>query len=330
MHIEIVAPALMAAQGASRHPALELLLARGRRTHDDPVDLARWLAREFGLGGEPLPAGALTAFSGGLEPGEDTWLRADPVHLRLQRDSMMLIPAAGFDVTQAEAEALAESVNRHFIASFSVHVVSPSAWALRAKAGAAFEGRAPLDLAGQDVDSNLPSGPDAARWHATLNEVQMLLHEHPVNEAREVPLNSLWFWGAGRLPKEAEGPWQSVTADDPVALGLAKLATMRHRALTSRAGEWLERLPDAGRHLVVLDALAAAAALRDAEAHAARLVAMETDWFSPLLAALKSGRVGMITVHLPEAGLSIETARGDLRRFWRRPRPVAAYAAKAA
>jgi len=330
MHVEIVAPALLAAQGASRHPALELLLARGRRTHDDPLALERWLAREFGLGEEPLPAGALTALAGGLEPGEDSWVRADPVHLRLQRDSMLLVPAAGFAVSQAEAEAIADAVSRHFGASFSVHVVSPAAWVLRAKDEIRIEARPPLELAGQDVNASLPAGADAARWHATLNEVQMLLHGHPVNEAREVPLNSLWFWGAGRLPKEAEGPWQSVTADDPVALGLAKLAAMRHRALPSAAGEWLERLPEAGRQLVVLDALAAATALRDGEAHAARLGAMEAGWFAPLLAALKSGRIGMVTVHLPDAGLSIETVRGDLRRFWRRPRPVAAYGTRAA
>lgn len=327
MHVEIVAPALLAAQGTSRHPALELLLARGRRTHDDPLALEGWLARAFGLGAEPLPAGALTALAGGLEPGGDAWLRADPVHLRLQRDSMMLVPSAGFDLSQAEADALAESVNRHFGASFSVHVVAPACWALRARDDARLDARSPLELAGQDVNANLPSGADAARWHATLNEVQMLLHDHPVNEAREVPLNSLWFWGAGRLPAQAEGPWQSVTAGDPVALGLAKRATMRHRALPSGAGEWLERLPETGRHLVLLDALAAAAALRDGEAHAARLLAMEADWFAPMLAALTSGRIGMVTLHLPEAGLSIETVRGDLRRFWRRPRPLAAYAA---
>lgn len=327
MHVEIVAPALSAARGDARHPALELLLARGRRTHDDPLDLPRWLGRAFGLGEAPLPAGALTALAGGLEPGSDRWLRADPVHLRLQRDSMMLIPAAGFDVARAEAAAIADAVSRHFAAEFSVHVVTPACWALRAKGEARLDARSPLELAGEDVNANLPAGPDAARWHATLNEVQMLLHEHPANEAREVPLNSLWFWGAGRLPDKAEGPWQSVTADDPVVLGLAKLAGMRHRALPASAEEWLGRLPESGRQLLVLDALAAAAALCDGEAHAARLGALEADWFAPLLAALKSGRIGMVTVHLPDAGVSIETARGDLRRFWRRPRPVSAGAA---
>jgi len=327
MHIEIVAPGLFAAGGNSRHPALERLLARGRRTHHEPLAPAGWLARAFGLGEAPLPAGALTAFAGGLEPGEDSWLRADPVHLQLQRDSMLLVPAAGFDLSQAEAAALTEALNRHFGPSFRVHAVSPASWALRAKGDVHLEARSPMELAGQDVNANLPAGADAARWHATLNEVQMLLHAHPVNEARAVPLNSLWFWGAGGLPRKAEGPWQSVTADDPVALGLAKLGGMRHRSLPAGAGEWLGRMPQGGRHLLLLEQLAAASALGDGEALAARLEAMEARWFAPLLAALQSDRLGMVTVHVPEAGLSVETVRGDLRRFWRRARPLKAYAA---
>jgi hypothetical protein len=33
----------------------------------------------------------------------------------------------------------------------------------------------------------------------------------------------------------------------------------------------------------------------------------------------------MVTVHVPDAAraLSVETVRGDLRRFWRRMRPLA-------
>ena len=50
----------------------------------------------------------------------------------------------------------------------------------------------------------------------------------------------------------------------------------------------------------------------------------------PLLAALRSGHIDVITVHVPDASVSFETIRGDLRRFWRRPRPLAAYARDAA
>ena len=144
----------------------------------------------------------------------------------------------------------------------------------------------------------------------------MALNGQPANtprEARGEPVvNSVWLWGGGALPEKASARWQSVSADDPVALGLARLAQLRHRAPGAGAAEWLERAPEDGRHLVVLDAR--------------REASLEERWFAPLLAALKSGRIGMVTVHAPEAGIAIETTRSDLRRFWRRPRSLAAWA----
>ena len=129
----------------------------------------------------------------------------------------------------------------------------------------ALDALAPIELAGQQLDANLPRGPQAARWHALLNEIQMALHDHPVNLEREQKgepaVNSVWFWGAGRLPGAARGPWHSVNVGDPFATGLAKLAGLRHRALPGTASDWLERAPEEGRHLVVLDALRGALAL---------------------------------------------------------------------
>jgi len=45
MHCELVVPALFAAQEIPRLPALELLLARGRAAHADPLSLEAWLAQ---------------------------------------------------------------------------------------------------------------------------------------------------------------------------------------------------------------------------------------------------------------------------------------------
>jgi hypothetical protein len=41
---------------------------------------------------------------------------------------------------------------------------------------------------------------------------------------------------------------------------------------------------------------------------------------------LRAGRIGMLTVRAPDAGAGVETVRGDLRRFWRRPRTIGRYA----
>jgi hypothetical protein len=325
MHVELVVPALFRAQAEA--PALELTLARGRRSESAAMTLEDWYAEAFGLEG-PLPAGALTAHAFGAGPGD--WLRADPVHLRADRDRLLLIPSAGFGISADEARALCAELDRLFGAQFTLHPFSPEHWGLRAAAPMALATRPPLELAGRDVDAQLPD----KRFHALLNEIQMALYQHAVNTAREARgapvVNSVWLWGAGPLPGTVRGPWQSVNADDPAALGLAKLAGMRHRAPGPGAGGWLERAPEDGRHLFVLDTLRGAAALGDADALVQRLQRLEADWFAPLLAALRAGRVGMVTVHAPDAGLSFETVRGDLRRFWRRPRPLSHYAGASA
>ncbi|HET7197149.1 MAG TPA: regulator, partial [Burkholderiales bacterium] len=83
-----------------------------------------------------------------------------------------------------------------------------------------------------------------------------------------------------------------------------------------------------GRHLLVLDALRAPLALGEAAQSREALAALERDWFAPLLAALRAGRIGMLTVHVPDGAecTAFEAVRGDLRRFWRRPRRLPEYA----
>ncbi|HEX9184078.1 MAG TPA: hypothetical protein VF876_12550 [Burkholderiales bacterium] len=293
MHAELILRGLLAAPEATRLPALELLLARGRALAADTQSYAEWLAEAFGV--EPLPAGALTAGAEGF------WLRADPVHLRLMRDRIVLVPVSG--LRAEEAGALVATLNRHFEGRHEFRAPHPDAWAMRAEP-AALEAREPQALAGADVDANLPGAP----WTALLTEIQMALHEHPVNEARELAVNSVWLWGAGALPRSAAAPWRSVSADDPLARGLARLAGIAARESARSAEDWFAGLPEDGRHLVVLEGSAAE---------------LEQAWFTPLLAALRSGRVGMVTLHVPGAGISVETTRGDLRRFWRRPRALA-------
>ena len=323
MHCELVVPGLFAAAAATRAPALELLLARGRGRGGEPQRLEGWLREAFGLDEQPLAAGALTA----ADAGEAFWARADPVHLRLMRDRLMLVPAAAFAISAAEAAALCEALNRHFPA-LAFAPAGPTRWCVRLAEdlqGVSTEN--PLDLAGREVGLALP-----AAGHQLVNEAQMLLHAHPLNAAREArgepAVNSLWLWGAGRAPRVPPSPWQSVAADDPLALGLARAAGARHGTLAGAAAAWLERAPGEGRHLVVLDALRAPLALSQQAECRAVLEALERDWFAPLLAALRAGRVGMVTVHVTEGGerSSFETIRGDLRRFWRRPRALEHYA----
>ncbi len=344
MHCELLIPDLFAADESGAMPrlaALELLLARGRRAEiesedDETHSIESWLADAFECDA-PLPAGALTLLADGGKPGDALWLRADPIHFAIEREHATIVPSAAFAVTRDEAEALCETLNKHFVGEMTIYPLRPERWC--ARLGAEFAAplaRSPLELARLPLKQHLPAGEDARRWAARLNESQMLLHNHPVNVAREargeLPVNSLWFWGAGRLTQNPAGRkrsrFKSVTADEPLARGLARHAAIATRELPADAAAWLAASPEDGVHLVVLDSLRAPQALGDAQAHAASLQEIDALWCAPLLEALRAGRIGMVTIHAPEAGLSFEATRGDLRRFWRRARSLERYAAR--
>jgi len=333
MHCELIVPGLFAEPSAMRAPALELLLARGRSASTESTSPETWLQQAFGLDEDAaLPAGALTHAAAGGEPGEHWWGRADPVHLRLMRDRLVVVPAAAFALSSDEAQALVEALNRHFADQLALTPLEAGRWCARLERPFAFNAVSPLEAAGRDADlAQRIGGENGKHLASLLNEAQMLLHAHPVNLAREArgepQVNSLWLWGVGPAPRVPPSPWQSVCADDPIALGLARLAGARHRRLPARADTWLEAAPEDGRHLVLLDALRAPLALGHSAAYSESIAALESDWFAPLLAALRAGRVGMVTVHVPDCeSASFETIRSDLRRFWRRPRALEKYA----
>jgi hypothetical protein len=323
MHCELLVPGLFAAPGGARLPSLELLLARGRCTSAGAESVEDWLREAFELGDEPLAAGALTLLGAGGEPGTRSWVRADPVHLRLMRDRLLLAPAAALGLTAVDARALCQALDAHFGSRMSLQMIDAERWVAATETDFAIDTEPPLALAGRDVGIVLPTATSAL-----LNEAQMVLHAHPTNEARELPVNSVWFWGPGRLPAVPTKRWHSINADDALVLGLGRAAGARHKTLPATAAAWLERAPEEGRHLVVLDALRAPLALEQTGEYRETLARLERDWFAPLLDALRDGRIGMVSIHVPDAAesLAYETIRSDLRRFWRRPRSLEHYA----
>ncbi len=323
MHFDLYIPDFFSAEGvppAESLAAAETLIARGRRRRIASVSPEAWLFGRFGVERQrDWPVAPYTLLADGGAPERHFWMRADPVHLRVGRDSLVLADGAAFEVSRAESEALVETLNRHFGRTMLFYPMRPARWYVRLEKAPELHTTPAAAARGVAIDEMLPSGPDAVRFHALMNEAQMLLHEHPVNaerEARAEPaLNSIWFWGGGVIDAERARPFSMVFGDDPLARGLALAAGIPVRALPKDAGSVLAALGDEGRALVVLDA-----------PREARL--LERDWFGPLLAALKSGRIGMLTLQLcgVDSLLEVETVRSDLRYFWRRRKPLSAYA----
>jgi hypothetical protein len=351
MHLHLLIPGLIWPEAMaslpqpSPLPSLELLLARSRRRKPEAADAREWLfdahdvtRPETAAQTGDLPAAPFALLGDGGAPGAACWISADPVHLRLQRDTLLLADASLLAITRAEADALVASLNSHFKRDgFVLDAPQPDRWYARLATTPALVTTPLSRAAGQSVDPQLPRGADAAAWHARMNEAQMLLHEHPVNEAREargqMPVNSLWFWGAGTLPardEESARPFSRVWATDPVARGLALWGGALTPEMPASAPVLLEAAPAEGVGLVVLEGLEAARAYGDFAAWEARLRELESAWLEPLVAALREQRIGMLSVHGlgghggrgDEKTFSLEAVRHDLKRFWRRPKPL--------
>ncbi len=303
-------------------PALHALLGRGRRVRRPAVPAERWLCEAFGIKGEELPVGALRLLGEGRDPGGDAWLCADPVHLRFSRNTLV-VDAAGPDLDTDEAAQLAAALNDH-LADFGEFLAPhPRRWYLRAKAAPRIATHSPAAVAGRTLEPFLPQGEDARDWRRLINEAQVLLHNHPLNAAREAAgrptANSLWPWGAGPLPAAALAPAPQVCADHPLALGLAKLAGIPAAPLPARYDAAVSQ------GLTFLETLAAPALGLDATAWRAGLAELEARWFAPALAALKARRShGLrLTALGDEAVVDVVLDAGDLWQFWRRPKTLA-------
>ncbi len=324
MHCRLFIPDFFSAEGeeTDRLVAAETLFAKGRRRRLAPSSPEAWLFERFAVPKQrDWPVAPYTLLADGGAPERDFWLRADPVHLRLGRDTLTFADSAAFEVSRAEAEALVETLNRQFGDAMLFYPVRPARWYVRLREAPDMHTTPPSAAREQTI-----AGPDAMRFHALMNEAQMLLHEHPVNAEREArgepALNSVWFWGGGVMAAAKEHPFSIVFGDDPLARGLALAAGIPARALPRNAGVMLAAAADEGVALVVLDPP------RSATGHAReRRAALERDWFGPLLAALRSGRIGMLSLSLPgtDSLLEVETVRPDLRHFWRLKKPLANY-----
>ncbi|HSQ70125.1 MAG TPA: hypothetical protein VLM41_08565 [Steroidobacteraceae bacterium] len=300
--------------GDGAAPALKWLLARGKRPQDGEDDWRSFCVRSVGL-----PAGTLERFPEGPcaraawsgSPASGCWARARPVHLLAAIDHLRLAPLEGLQISHAEAGELLQSLNAHLREiGLCLHVASPGEWLLECREPLDCESPDPARAAGENLRHHLPRGVDARRLQGIVNELQMVLHEHPVNVDRAarglLPINSVWFWGFGQAPAASPQALPMLLSDDPWLRGLWTL----HGAACAVLSEAGERIGLGQRLLLVASEPAAFGGGRALET-------LEREVFAPLRSALRCGAMRRVSLLLGKQTLEIN---GGMRwRFWRRP-----------
>jgi hypothetical protein len=217
---------------------LRALLPRADRL---PAGASGFLAglREYFPGIDwPLPAGALTRECMAHDAGDALWLAADPAWARADINGIRLMACGRLQLDMAQAQALAAPLLPLFAeAGMKLQDSSPDHWHVRVPADTVLPAfSAPEQGMGEDLAQHLPQGPAGKSWRLLLNEVQVVLHQNPVNAARRArrlaPANTLWLWGGGRLPKPVRTELRGVVSDDVLLGAVAQRAGLEPQSRT--------------------------------------------------------------------------------------------------
>ncbi len=127
---------------------------------------------------------------------------ADPVNLQAGIDEIILNPEPVTDLSKTDIDMLFQALNQHFAQDNWEFIVSETGNGyLKYQFTEHIQTSTLQEVCGKSIFQYLPKSSNL-NWHVLQNEIQMLLHINPLNQNRELagrlPINSLWFWGAGK------------------------------------------------------------------------------------------------------------------------------------
>lgn len=310
------------AQGGSAAAArLAYIAGRGtlkcewNRADAQDADLRPWqrgLLAALDLNSKSLASAPVSAVGSRLAHDGEYWMHLEPVHFAAGLDRLAYLPLEGETrILETERTALAGVLDEHLQSlGMELHTLSDGSWCARCAAAFAVETSNPDAAAAKELQLALPRGPDAGALRRLMTELQMLLHDHPVNESRArrgLPaINAIWIWGQGVVAEPASAKaLPMVFADIPYARGLCALHSRPVSPAPATSDALIAAVSGSSRALAVI-------AADDLEP-------LETQWIGPLTGALSSRKLARLDFVFD--GWHLQLDRTALRRFWRKALP---------
>ena len=306
-------------------PALKLILARAdhnrHRSRGVHHSIAGLFDQEQALSSD-VPVAAVSRLNDNEHDTRGLWIRADPVHLSPDRDRLVLMDSFVLNLTQHDALAVANEVNQVIsVHGWSVEVPYEDRWYIRLDEELSISTTELPRVVGQDISGYLPVGDDASMMHTLLNEIQMHLFSSDINRMREekgeLPVNSIWFWGMGRLPDPPGKNWSKVFSDDTFTRSLAGLAGIPCHAVPQHVLGIQEFCGEDDDVLVYLQHCQAPTQYQNLELWNQALLLLEGAWFETLLQWLRTGRLDSLRIICDDHDFMV--SRFKLKKFWRKP-----------
>lgn len=317
----LFSPPASADPGLPATPVLDRLLARADHVSEPASE--PWLHARLGLASPPVIARLLARRDDVAVTGEDL-LFAEPVQLVADHRTVHLSPGRTLGLNAIEVASLAGTLDAHF-SDLGLRFTASEAGRLYVHCRRADRPQTtPVDIAASmPLIEAQPKSTGQVKWHAVQAEIEMLLHEHPVNTLRDKygkpRVGGVWFWGEGDEPKAQQAPAFDVVSSD--AEWLNQLAT--EAGIATKLSDWPQN--GTARVLVHLEGFENAARLGSAPHFVSALTQLEAGWAAQIDSGLKNGNISMVTL-ITEADGRRESFGLDASklayRFWRRARPI--------
>ncbi|MCP4471422.1 MAG: hypothetical protein GY815_12205 [Gammaproteobacteria bacterium] len=145
------------------------------------------------------------AFADADEDEPARLILAEAVHLRADLHSAVVIPIPKTSENVQDINNIINDLNKLFKVDYDMSAITDGVFLLRLKGfDAPTHYPQVLSVMGKVINPYIEQSRQILPWYRLLNEIQMFMHQHPLNAERirqgRLPINSLWFWGAGERP----------------------------------------------------------------------------------------------------------------------------------
>ena len=297
--VDLVVPGLFQLPGheldanflARQIPSLNRMLRFASPVSNSLVDFDSILADCLGLeNSQGIPFASAFIDQQSAEQAGNVLFR--PVHLKPDMRNAFALPLEINQEIENNISIIIKDLSELFKVDCDITELGDGLWLMRLK-----QCRPPqhyphyLSVVGRKVDQYIEQSRSSLPWYQLINEMQMFLHSHALNQQRlldgKLPINSLWCWGAGEFldPKVRHTIWY---CDDEVTRRYADKAGINHQPVSAVCKS------EIAGDVLVID-LSILKALKSSEASdlQALLASLETSLFSPLVRAVKTGKVSL-------------------------------------
>jgi hypothetical protein len=215
----------------NQHPILQDFFDKAERKSHPYMSSEAVLCQQFSVfERNDLPTASICHFAEFKKSEQIYWLHFDPVHLKADRDKLILFDGQYLSIQREEAHELLEFCQTYFEDEQWVLVQkTPYRWYLGLKSSPQITTSLLSDVTGKSINPYLLKGKEEKKWQRILSEIQMLFFQAPINLQRErqnkITINGVWISGGGFCPQVSTTIKQAWESNPSLLLkGLTQLA----------------------------------------------------------------------------------------------------------